>query len=63
MKPQTVEVWVWVLVYGGLLTLSLGLFAGRSDPALGDILVLLGGAVAGLGVLLIYLRSRMSGEP
>ena len=59
MKPSTVEVWVWVLVYGGALLLVLGLFAGRADAMLGSGLVLIGSVLVALGVLLIFLRSRM----
>ena len=59
MKTSTVEALVWVLVYGGLLLLCLGLFVLRADTMLGWLLVLAGGAIAAAGVLLIYLRSRM----
>ncbi|MBL8352501.1 MAG: hypothetical protein JNL87_19560 [Burkholderiaceae bacterium] len=59
MKPATVEVWVWVLIYGGLLLLCLGLFVARSDAALGWTTSVVGGLAAAVGVLLIYLRSRM----
>ena len=59
MKTSTVEALVWVLVYGGLLLLCLGLFVSRSSAALGWLMLLAGGATAAAGVLLIYLRSRM----
>ena len=59
MKNSTVEALVWVLIYGGLLLLSLGLFVAREQPLLGWLLVLAGGAIAVAGVVLIYLRSRM----
>ena len=59
MKPQQVEVWVWVLVYGGLLVLSLGLFTRSADAWLGHALIVAGGLIAGLGALLIWVRSRM----
>ncbi len=59
MKTSTVEALVWVLVYGGLLLLCLGVFTARIDAALGWLLGLAGGAIAAAGVLLIYLRSRM----
>ena len=35
MKTSTVEALVWVLVYGGLLLLCLGLFVLRTDTMLG----------------------------
>jgi hypothetical protein len=62
MKPATVEVWVWLLIYGGLLMLSLGLFAQRSDAVLGHSLIVAGGLVAALGALLIVVRARMKSD-
>ena len=59
MKTSTVEALVWVLVYGGLLLLCLGLFVQRADGPLGCMLLLTGAALAAAGVVLIYLRSRM----
>lgn len=61
MKPATVEAWVWILIYGGLLLLCLGLFVARSDATLGWTATVVGGLLAAVGVLLIYLRSRMRG--
>ena len=59
MRTSTVEALVWVLVYGGLLLLCLGVFVLRTDAMLGWLMVLAGGAIAAVGALLIYLRSRM----
>ncbi len=59
MKPSTVEALVWVLVYGGLLLLCLGLFVQRADGPLGTALMVAGGGIAAVGVVLIYVRSRM----
>lgn len=59
MKTSTVETLVWVLIYGGLLVLSLGYFVGRQEQTLGNGLMLGGAAIAGIGVVLIYVRSRM----
>ena len=59
MKATTVETWVWVLIYGGLLLVCLGFFVYRSEPALGWILGSGGGVAAAAGVLLIVVRSRM----
>ena len=57
-----VERWVWILLYGGLLTLCLGLKVEDSNFALGWSMVTGGGAVAAAGVFLIYLRSRMKSK-
>ncbi len=59
MKTSTVEALVWVLVYGGLLLLCLGLFVLRAGGMLGWPLVVLGGALALAGAVLIVVRSRM----
>lgn len=59
MKTSTVETLVWVLIYGGLLTLGLGLAVQRTNDALGWGIAVAGGIVAALGVVLIVVRSRM----
>jgi len=60
MTKSAMERWVWILVYGGLLAVSLGLFV-QHEPQGEDIAAWLfgGGAVAAvMGVLLIFLRAR-----
>ena len=59
MKPAKVETLVWVLIYGGLLLLVLGLAVQRLEDAVGWSLVGLGAAMAAVGVVLIWVRSRM----
>jgi formate hydrogenlyase subunit 3/multisubunit Na+/H+ antiporter MnhD subunit len=54
---------IWVLIYGGLLMLVLGLSVRRSSEALGWALVVAGGVVALAGFFLIYVRSRVREEP
>ena len=54
---------IWVLIYGGLLTLVLGLSVRRSNEALGWSLVVAGAVVALAGFFLIYVRSRIREEP
>ncbi|MDP3171701.1 MAG: hypothetical protein Q8M91_15325 [Polaromonas sp.] len=51
---------IWALIYGGLLTLVLGLSVQRSDEVLGWIMVVGGAIVAAIGFVLIYVRSRMT---
>ncbi|HKX40129.1 MAG TPA: hypothetical protein VJO99_03155 [Burkholderiaceae bacterium] len=55
-----VEVWVWVLIYGGLLLLGLGLSAQRSDTAIGWVLIVAGVIATGAGAVLVWVRSRMN---
>jgi hypothetical protein len=63
MHKARLEVWIWVLIYGGLLLLSLGLFVGRAVPAPGwlwaDTVALLGALAVLAGAVLIVLRSKM----
>ncbi len=54
-----VERLVWILVYGGLIALVLGMFVQRYDRLLADMLQIGGTIVAGSGALLIWVRSRM----
>ncbi len=64
MKPATVETLVWVLVYGGLITVSVGVFVLRSGAlGLGWTLVALGTVAAVAGAGLVAVRSRMATAP
>ena len=54
---------IWVLIYGGLLTLILGLSVQRTDDAIGWSMVVGGGIVAAIGFVLIYVRSRITVAP
>lgn len=49
----------WALIYGGLLSLITGYTAAQSDTDLGLKICLAGSLATAVGVLLIYLRSRM----
>ena len=55
---------IWVLIYGGLLTLILGVATARTDDALGWSLIAVGGVAAVAGLVLIGVRSRLhAGTP
>ena len=56
-----IERLVWILIYGGLLVMILGLFLvrGGEGPVLGSVLLVKGGIATGAGVFLIWLRSRL----
>ena len=66
-KPNTaiarMQQLIWVLIYGGLLTLVLGLSVQRTDDSLGWPMVVAGGLMTMFGVILIYVRSKMKIEP
>jgi formate hydrogenlyase subunit 3/multisubunit Na+/H+ antiporter MnhD subunit len=59
VKPAQVETLAWVLIYGGLLVLVLGLSWQRTDDAWGWSLVVAGGCVAAAGAVLVGVRSKM----
>lgn len=59
MKTSTVETLTWVMIYGGLILLSLGIFVARKAQILGNGFMLAGAAIACVGGVLIYVRSRM----
>ena len=50
---------IWVLIYGGLLTLVLGFSMQRFDPSLGWSMVVGGGLVALVGAVLVFVRARL----
>jgi formate hydrogenlyase subunit 3/multisubunit Na+/H+ antiporter MnhD subunit len=59
MSARRIETWTWVLIYGGLISLSLGWFMTPQQGPWGELLVS-GGIVSALvGVVLIVVRSRM----
>jgi hypothetical protein len=59
MTTKKLDTWVWVLIYGGMLGLSLGWFTHSRSPALGWTMIAAGGVAAAFGVLLVFMRSRM----
>ena len=63
MKTKKVEKWVWILIYGGLLVMGLGIAMERHGGDLGHLLVVGGIAAAAGGVALIFVRSRMKDKP
>jgi hypothetical protein len=58
MSPRSLERLAWVLIYGGLLMLSLGAFVLDADAVAGWVLLALGGAALAGGVVAVWLRSR-----
>jgi hypothetical protein len=63
MKPKTVEKLIWMLIYGGLLVLSLSVFVARRTDTLGAVLMVAGAVAVLAGVALVWWRSRMKAEP
>ncbi len=63
MSARKVETWVWVLVYGGMIVLGIGLAVQRTDAGTGRLIACAGGVLVALGALLVWVRSRMRNEP
>ena len=59
MQIKRLEKWTWLLIYGGMLGISLGWFIQTGNAALGLTLMIGGGTVAAIGVALIFVRARL----
>ncbi len=60
---KRIQVWVWVLIYGGLLTFILGHFVSRTDVDTARWLGIVGMLAVAVGVALIFVRARMKEPP
>ena len=58
-NSKRVEQWTWVLIYGGLMALSLGWFVMPYRGPWGELLFSVGGVAGLVGVVLIFVRARM----
>ncbi|MDQ0025615.1 uncharacterized membrane protein YhaH (DUF805 family) [Variovorax paradoxus] len=59
-KPHArLEKWIWILIYGGLFLVILGIATGRAEPVIGWSMAVPGGVIALVGFALIYVRSRL----
>lgn len=56
------EKWIWILIYGGLFAVILGIAIGRAEPAIGWSMAVPGALATAVGVVLIYVRSRLGGK-
>jgi hypothetical protein len=50
---------IWILIYGGLFSLVLGLATRVREAAIGWALIAGGAVIAAAGVVLIWVRSRL----
>ncbi len=60
LSVSRIETLVWVLIYGGLLACGLGIALSRGGSGYGWGVVAVGAAIAAVGALLIWVRSRMT---
>jgi uncharacterized membrane protein HdeD (DUF308 family) len=58
-RLQRIERMVWVLIYGGLLAIVLGVFIDQQGAQDASLFYQLGGLAVAGGVVLIYVRSRL----
>ena len=54
---------IWVYIYGGLLSIVIASFVRPTDASIAWWMTVIGGAVVALGVVLIYVRSRLKETP
>ena len=62
MSSARIDTWVWVLVYGGLVVLGIGLTVQRSDGTFGWTIALVGALLIAAGALLVWIRSRTTAD-
>ena len=62
LRLARLETLIWTLIYGGLLALIVGAFMGRGEEGSGVGFMVLGAILAVVGVVLIYVRSRLREE-
>lgn len=60
MSAARMEVAIWVLLYGGLALVIIGLWSLEHAAAWPQALVAVGAVLAVAGVVLIWLRSRLN---
>ncbi len=56
---KRIHKWSWILIYVGMVLLALGLSVQRSDAALGWGIAATGIAMIVVGIVMIWIRSRM----
>ncbi len=56
---QRIQVWTWVLIYGGLLTCVLGYFVAGQDAKLMRAMAIFGALCVVAGIVMIVIRARI----
>jgi hypothetical protein len=59
LTTRAIEVWTWALIFGGLGAFSLGWFVAPYQGPWGELLFSVGVVAVAVGVVLIFVRSRM----
>ncbi len=63
MSNAALQKLIWVLIYGGLLGVVLGLSIQKSNDPLGWSIVVGGAVVAAVGAVLLYVRAARKDAP
>ena len=63
MSNAALQKLIWVLIYGGLLGVVLGLSIQKTDDPLGWSIVVGGGVVAAVGAVLVLVRAARKDAP
>ena len=63
MSNTALQKLIWVLIYGGLIGVVLGLSIQKADDPLGWSIVVGGALSAGAGAVLLFVRSRRKDAP
>ena len=53
---------IWTLIFGGLLTVIMGIFVGKTDDVIGWMMITAGAVMTLVGAILIYVRSTMKSD-
>ena len=59
MSAAAMEKLIWVLVYGGLLVVCLGVFVQREHQPIGWTLIVVGAIATAVGAFFVWVRSRL----
>jgi heme A synthase len=57
--PARIDTWVWICIYVGMVVLGIGLAALRAAAPVAWALCTAGGALIAVGLVLVWLRSRL----
>ena len=58
MQPSKFDKLTWVLIFGGMVSITLGLTLLQSGSALGWMFTVAGAVAVAVGVVMIFVRSR-----
>ena len=62
-RAQRIETVIWPLIFGGMLIGSLGFSLQRERDAIGWMLVVAGAGAIVVGIVLLWVRSRLPDGP